>query len=212
MGSTLSTAASAAAQRSATRVTRPRPAAVTRSTTSVDPPSTRAAPITARVQEQHPAQQPSLYQRPTSADWAATLTKMSGAITTTQWDAAPRTEPRDAADKRHPAQRSAAAADRLPRLRSRAEHEAEAEGAGATRRPPGRLSQLDVLELFNLRREQLDRWDARALARRYNVAERDVADLLSFTRTYTARLDADGQLRGYYNADRDNTIRRFEKD
>ncbi|CAN8068605.1 unnamed protein product [Agarophyton chilense] len=213
MGSSLSTASRTAAQQFAKRA--PKTNAATSPSPS-NPNLSKSDPsITAQVRKQRSNQNTVLYQRPTVDDWAAALKKVSNVITSSTWDEHQTLGRHKSSTDRHPAQRSHATTERLPQQRTKTEaemHDAEFGGYAPAENPTGRMSQVDVLDLFNLRRQQSKQWDVKALSGKYKVDQGDLADLLRFTRTYAGRVDQDGQIRGYYNPDPKNTIKRFERD
>lgn len=71
----------------------------------------------------------------------------------------------------------------------------------------GRLNQNQLLDIFHLRREDPDFWNAEQLCERYNVPEEDVRDLLRYSRTVLAK-EVYGMSRGV--ADPKRGILRFE--
>lgn len=167
--------------------------------------STHDSRVTARLRT------PPEYQRKSSQEWSESLKKISGAISSSSWEGQMKTYVRNQAEKeRHSAQRSDETNTRLPG-RQRFNEKARDEH-GVLIRPEGRLSQNQIIQMFNLRRADPQTWDAANIAKRFRLEEEDVSNLLSFSRTYAARVDKDGQVRGYYNVDPESTISRFEKD
>ncbi|PXF43980.1 hypothetical protein BWQ96_06290 [Gracilariopsis chorda] len=174
------------------------------------------SPVTARVSTPASTQQPELYQRPTAQEWAAALKNMSNVIQSSAWQGEVQpVHPNSPRLERHAAQRSSTTTRKLPQ-RSAPLHPGirpvGLEVEHVRRSNAGRLTQVNVLELFNLRRDDPARWTAAALSAKYAVDESDVVNLLKYTRTYTGRIDSDGKVRAYYNPDPKNTISRFEND
>lgn len=148
-------------------------------------------------------------------EWSDLLKNISGAISSSSWEGEvqPPSNP-DQENERHSAQRSEKATVKLP-IRSDL-----GEGLGKRQLAPdrdmpkleGRLTQNQVLALFNLRRKDSKAWTKEKIAERFEIEEQDVENLLRFSRTYVGRIDEDGQMRGYYKADEGDTIVGFERD
>lgn len=176
------------------------------------------SPVTAQVKTPSSSStpQPELYQRPTTQQWAAALNKMSNVIHSSPWHGDGQSDHANLPRlERHAAQRSSKTTRKLPQRAPplhAADRALDLDAPNAAAKNAGRLTQVKVLELFNLRRDDPERWTAAALSAKYAVDESDLAHLLKYTRTYTSRVDSDGKVRGYYNPDPENTISRFEKD
>lgn len=164
-------------------------------------------------------------QRQTPAEWADTLRRVSGVISSATWQEeedqsliaqARQRSASDRIDNEHAARRSAELVGKLPRSAAAAAAGVASSAATAVgfeeKRPPGRLTREEMIELFRLRRQQSNEWDAARLAKRFDLDVRDVQHLLAFSRTYMGRADLDGVLRAYYNPEQRNPIMRFERD
>lgn len=211
-----SAASSAASRTAARRVSRPPNGPVNRNVRpraneveSGSEASTQADPVTARLQRVHSG------QRMSPGEWSDLLKNISGAISSSSWEGEVQSPSNpDQENERHSAQRSEKATVKLP-IRSDL-----GEGLGKRQLAPdrdmpkleGRLTQNQVLALFNLRRKDSKAWTKEKIAERFEIEEQDVENLLRFSRTYVGRIDEDGQMRGYYKADEGDTIVGFERD
>lgn len=139
-------------------------------------------------------------------DWAGLMRAMSGAISSSSWDgSAP--SPRGA-NERHPAARASSVSAKLPRVVELCNSE---DGTSESRREKGQLTLAEVVAVFKLRRSDISKWDARALAARFGASDADMTALLQYTRTYGAHTDASGAVRGYYDAYAVPAVERFEE-
>lgn len=117
---------------------------------------------------------------------------------------------------KHPSGRSEETLSKLPSRRNGAESvegdEGEGEGGAEGARMAGRLSQNQILALYNLRRRDPDEWSVQKIAATFKVSEEDVRHLLTFTRTYKGMEQQDGHTVAYYKREKDGVVVRFERD
>lgn len=165
--------------------------------------------VTAEVRQHSP------HQRKRSGEWAQLLNQMSGAITSSKWEGEVMPAHRKSIDE-HPSSRSEKTLDKLPSQRTGAASgesvESEGEGGAGETQMSGRLSQNQILELYNLRRRNPNEWSAEKIAASFKVSEEDVRHLLMFTRTYKGTEEQDGHTVAYYKKDNGDVIVRFERD
>lgn len=168
---------------------------------------------------------PSGYDRRTTSDslsqknkeWGDLLTKVSGVISTTSWDDADellqskqnQQQQQQQQQQEHAAKRSKAQVSKLP-MNRKAETHLGLDASGMIIRKKGSLTAEDVLEFYQLNREDKEKWNVQSLSTRFNLDEKDVSNLLKFSRTYKAKKDIDGTTRGYYDPNPSNPIKRFE--
>jgi hypothetical protein len=66
---------------------------------------------------------------------------------------------------------------------------------------PGRLTSVQVCELFTLRRDSPDKWTPEALATRFSIGVHDVRLLLRHAVLPIVVTSRDGETLGYWHAD-----------
>lgn len=136
-------------------------------------------------------------------EWTTLLNKLGGTIRT---DSSHSQAINEDLSTVHVARRSARQTRSLPGMGSVSEENLHVQKRN------GRLSQAEVLKVFDLRRSDAKRWDADAVAQRFGISQRDASDLIGFSRSYRARTDEDGVTRAYYKVDESECVVRFEKE
>jgi hypothetical protein len=180
------------------------------------------------------SQQPQPGASVSGEDWGKLLSDISGSISSSTWEGTVGVRGAALAERDsswHAAQQSRSMRAKLPKRQRGPSPISEGEAAGCSsaagrgdalaeisaafdedvqveaeaRR--GRMNQNQLLDLFHLRREEPDKWQAAELGSRYDVPEEDIRNLLRYSRTVLAK-EVSGMTRGV--ADPGRGILRFE--